>query len=79
MTTTYKNRFVYTYISLNNTPMITKLNFRDISPKQFSWEHLEKGEGGKGGTADRGGDQNQAEAATQSVLPEHRPTKGEPT
>ena len=50
--------------------MITTTIFRDIPSKQFGRQHLAQGEEG-GEDRDRGGDQDQAEAAAQPVLPEH--------
>ena len=50
--------------------MITRTIFRDIPSKQFGRQHLAQGEEG-GEDRDRGGDQDQAEAAAQPVLPEH--------
>ena len=53
------------------------LYLRFLPTQQLPERHLEEGRGHRG-PADRGGDQDETEAAAEPVLPEHRPTQGEP-
>ena len=49
---------------------------RFLPAQQLLERHLAEGRSGRG-PADRGGHQDQAEAAAEPVLPEHRPAQGE--